>query len=316
MHSTPPESTPFHRSGSTRSGHLVIIGGAEDKFNERHILRRFLTLSGGQAASVLIVPVASDFPEAAAIVYTRLFTALGARRVSVLNAETRQDVMTHDAEAMMDGVTGVFLSGGDQARLATRLGGTRFAQLLAERFAAGVTIGGTSAGASAMSTSMIMRGDPMEGPSVDGVRLAPGLGILPDVVIDQHFTQRLRLSRLIAAVALNPKNLGIGIDEDTAIVVNGEGVMEILGSGTVTVVDGMHIGLCDLTEIPMGQPFAVTDLRLHILNEDIRFDLHTRGVYEYLSDYESPPRIIKHPHAPEIPAPPGAGGAHTSHHDP
>ena len=195
---------------------LIIIGGAEDKFNERHILRRFLSMAGGPEASILIVPVASDFPELAADVYTRVFQTLGAARVSTLHITSRADALTADAEAVLEGITGVFISGGDQARIGTKLGGTPFIGLLEERVRGGLLLGGSSAGAAGMSTSMIVRGEGSEGPKTESIRLAPGLGILQDIIIDQHFTQRNRLSRLITAVCYNPRNLGVGIDEDTA----------------------------------------------------------------------------------------------------
>lgn len=267
------------------NGQLIIIGGAEDKFNERHILRRFLAMAGGARASILIVPVASDFPELAADVYTRVFLTLGAAKVSTLHVSSRAEALRVDVDGALDGITGVFISGGDQARLGPTLGGTPFIALLKERVLGGLILGGSSAGAAGMSASMIVRGDSNDGPSFDAVRLAPGLGILHDVIIDQHFTQRNRLSRLIAAVCYNPRNLGIGIDEDTAIIVTGAAI-EVVGSGTVTIVDGLSIGFTDLAEGSASRPFAATDIRLHILNDKLRFDLVARQPVEYLSDFD------------------------------
>lgn len=266
-------------------GQLIIIGGAEDKFNERHILRRFLAMAGGPEASILIVPVASDFPELAADVYTRVFRTLGAANVSTLHVSSRAEALDVDAHGTLDGVTGVFISGGDQARLGPTLGGTPFIALLEERVLGGLLLGGSSAGAAGMSSSMIVRGESSEGPSLDSIRLAPGLGILHNIIIDQHFTQRHRLSRLITAVCCNPGNLGIGIDEDTAIVVS-RGVIDVVGAGTVTIVDGSSIGFTDLAEGPASRQFAATDLRLHILNDKLRFDLANRRPIEYLSDFD------------------------------
>lgn len=139
-------------------GYLIIIGGAEDKYNERRILRKFIALSGGEAAHVLVVPVASDYPEFIADIYTQSFRKLGVRQLSVLRATSRQEVIEADAEKLMDGVTGVFISGGDQMRLASILGGTEFARVLEERVRAGLTLAGSSAGAAGMSSSMIVRG--------------------------------------------------------------------------------------------------------------------------------------------------------------
>ena len=265
-------------------GRLIIIGGAEDKFNERHILRRFLTMAGGKDASILIIPVASDFPEVAAHVYTRVFQALGAERVATLHVASRADALAVDPARELEGITGVFISGGDQARIGAKLGGTPFAAALEARVREGLLLGGSSAGAAGMSTSMIVRGDSGEGPHADSIRLAPGLGILRNIIIDQHFTQRQRLGRLITAVCYNPRNLGIGIDEDTAIVVS-NGILDVIGSGTVTVVDGSEISYTDIAEGSPARPFAVCDLRVHILNSNLRFDLQNRKPLEYLSDF-------------------------------
>lgn len=283
-HSTFPTHSPLIQAEHF-NGQLIIIGGAEDKFNERHILRRFLAMAGGPEASILIVPVASDFPELAADVYTRVFLTLGAAKVSTLHVSSRADALDVSASAVLDGITGVFISGGDQARLGPTLGGTPFISLLEERVRDGLLLGGSSAGAAGMSTSMIVRGEPHQGPSLDAVRLAPGLGILHDVIIDQHFSQRNRLARLIAAVCCNPRNLGIGIDEDTAIVVS-RGMLDVVGTGTVTIVDGSSIGFTDLAEGASSRPFAATDLRLHILNDKLRFDFASRRPLEYLSDFD------------------------------
>lgn len=260
------------------AGHLIIIGGAEDKHNERQILRRFLALAGGADASILIIPVASDFPEIAAHIYTSLFTTLGAAKVSALHATTRSEVLEIDAAQMLDGVTGVFMTGGDQLRLATVLGGTAFASLLGDRVRSGMVLAGTSAGAAGMSTSMIVRGDPTIQPHADTIRISPGLGILRNIIIDQHFTQRSRITRLITAVSFNPRNLGIGIDEDTAIIISDDGILEVIGAGTVTIVDGSEIGYTNLPEVAPAKPFAVCDLKLHILNCHLRYDTNTRKV--------------------------------------
>lgn len=265
-------------------GTLIIIGGAEDKYNERHILRRFLEMSGGPEAKILIVPIASEFPEVAAHVYTNVFEALGAGSVDSLHVANRGEALNVPA-TLLDGVTGVFISGGDQARLSEKLGGTPFAEELKKRATnRNLVLAGSSAGAAGMSTSMIVRGKPTQGPQAGSIRLSPGLGILQNVVIDQHFTQRHRLSRLITAVSYNPGNLGIGIDEDTAIVVH-DGLLEVIGKGTVTVIDGSGVTYSDMAENPSTSSFALCDLRLHILNSYLRYDLSSRRPLEYLSDY-------------------------------
>ena len=265
-------------------GTLIIIGGAEDKYNERHILRRFLAMSGGPEARILIVPVASEFPEVAAHVYSGVFEALGAASVEALHIANRGEALDI-APDILEGVTGVFISGGDQARLSEKLGGTPFATALKQRATGnGLVLAGSSAGAAGMSTSMIVRGKPTPAPQAGSIRLSPGLGILQSVVIDQHFTQRHRLSRLISAVSYNPENLGIGIDEDTAIVLH-DGLLEVIGNGTVTIVDGSGVTYSDMAENSATSAFALCDLKLHILNSNLRFDLKSRRPLEYLSDY-------------------------------
>ena len=160
-------------------GHLLVIGGAEDKYNERRILRKFLSLAGGEKAEVLIVPVASDFPEFAADVYVQAFRNLGVANPRVLRATSRQDVFQANAEDLLNGVTGVFISGGDQMRLVSILGGTQFSQKLRKMVAeTNIVVAGTSAGAAGMSTSMIVRGESTPHPHKNSVRLSPGLGFL------------------------------------------------------------------------------------------------------------------------------------------
>jgi cyanophycinase len=256
--------------------YLVVIGGAEDKYNERRILRKFIALAGGEEARVLIVPVASDFPEFAADVYTQAFRKLGVKNVSVLRATSRQEVIDADAESLLRDVTGVFVSGGDQMRLASILGGTDFARLLAVRVREGITLGGSSAGAAGMSSSMIVRGESTSHPFKSAVRLSPGLGILENITIDQHFTERGRISRLITAVSYNPRHLGIGIDENTAVIFDKDGILEVLGEGTVTIVDGSGITYNDIAEVEEMEPFAVCGVQVHILRDGLRYNYFER----------------------------------------
>ena len=264
-------------------GHLLVIGGAEDKYNERRILKKFLELAGGDKAEVLIVPVASDYPEFAADVYTQAFRNLGIANPRVLRATSRQDVFHANADELLDGVTGVFMTGGDQMRLVSLLGGTDFATKL-RRLAreTDVVIAGTSAGAAGMSTSMIVRGESISHPQKNSVRLSPGLGFLKNIIIDQHFTERGRISRLITAVSYNPYNLGIGIDENTAIILDPDGVMEVFGQGSVTIVDGSDITYNEIAEVAEHDSFSVCGVKLHILKDGL--------VYQYLERHPLQPK--------------------------
>ena len=260
-------------------GHLLVIGGAEDKYNERRILRKFLELTGndGGETQILIVPVASDFPEFAADVYVQAFRRLGVANPRVLRATSRQDVFAANADELLDGADGVFITGGDQMRLVSLLGGTNFSQKLREVITeTEIVVAGTSAGAAGMSTSMIVRGEATPHPHKNSVRLSPGLGFLKNIIIDQHFTERGRISRLITAVSYNPYNLGIGIDENTAIILDGKGILEVFGAGSITIVDGSQITYNEIAEVDDNQSFSVCGVQLHILGDGLIYDYFAR----------------------------------------
>ncbi len=263
-------------------GHLLVIGGAEDKYNERRILKKFLQLAGDDMAEVLIVPVASDFPEFAADVYTQAFRNLGIVHPRVLRATSRQDIVNADVEKLTDGVTGVFMTGGDQMRLVSMLGGTKLAEKIRKMVReTNVVLAGTSAGAAAMSTSMIVRGEPSSHPHKNAVRLSPGLGFLKNIIIDQHFSERGRISRLITAVSFNPYNLGIGIDENTAIVLDGKGILEVFGQGSTTIVDGSQITFNEIAEVADNEAFSICGVQLHVLRDGL--------IYNYLDRHPIQP---------------------------
>ncbi len=265
-------------------GHLLVIGGAEDKYNERRILKKFLELAGGDKAEVLIVPVASDFPEFAADVYTQAFRNLGVTNPRVLRATSRQDIVQADVERLTDGVTGVFMTGGDQMRLVSLLGGTKLAERLRKLVReTNVVMAGTSAGAAAMSTSMIVRGDASSHPHKNAVKLSPGLGFLKNIIIDQHFSERGRISRLITAVSYNPYNLGIGIDENTAIILDGKGILEVFGQGSTTIVDGSQISFNEIAEVADNEAFSICGVQFHVLRDGL--------VYNYLERHPMQPPI-------------------------
>ena len=269
-------------------GHLLVIGGAEDKYNERRILKKFLELAG-EGSDVLIVPVASDFPEFAADVYTQAFRNLGVANPRVLRATSRQDVFQADADELLDGVGGVFMTGGDQMRLVSVLGGTKFADKLRRLVRdTKVVLAGTSAGAAGMSTSMIVRGESTPHPHKNSVRLSPGLGFLKNIIIDQHFTERGRISRLITAVSFNPYNLGIGIDENTAIILNSEGIMEVYGQGSVTIVDGSQITYNEIAEVGDNQEFSVCGVQLHVLRDGLIYDFMNRHPLQIPNEFLLP----------------------------
>ena len=266
-----PSRTP---EGEER-GWIVPIGGAENKENDRHILERFVCVSGGDAANIVVIPTASRMHETGPR-YERLFTGMGAAQVATMDFDTRRDCQEPGRLSRLEEATGIFFTGGNQLRLTTLLGGTPVAKLIRMSNARGVAVGGTSAGASILSEHMIAFGD--EGSAVvsGSVRLAPGLGLTNRFIIDQHFRERDRLGRLITALAYNPFAIGIGLDEDTAAFIGPDETLEVEGSGGVTVVDGSEVSYSSMSEVSEGQPVCVLGLRVHILTAGATFNLHTR----------------------------------------
>lgn len=262
------------REGEER-GWIVPIGGAENKENDRRILQRFVKVSGGKRADIVVIPTASRMHETGAR-YESLFRKLGAARVTVMDFDTRRDCQEPSRLRRLEEASGIFFTGGNQLRLTALLGGTPVAQLIRRSNANGVTVGGTSAGASILSEHMIAFGD--EGSSViaGSVRLAPGLGLTNRFVIDQHFRQRDRLGRLITALAYNPFAVGIGLDEDTAAFISPGDVLEVEGSGGVTVVDAAEVTYSSIDSVPEGQPVCMLGLKVHILVAGATFNLNTR----------------------------------------
>jgi cyanophycinase len=260
--------------GQTR-GWIIPIGGAENKENDRHILERFVRVSGGRDADIVVIPTASRLHETGPR-YQKLFGEMGAARVDVMDFDTRRDCQEPRRLERLEQATGIFFTGGNQLRLTTLLGGTPVAKLVRTRNAHGVTVGGTSAGASILSEHMIAFGD--EGSSVisGSVRLAPGLGLTNRFIIDQHFRQRDRLGRLLTALAYNPFAIGIGLDEDTAAFIAPDETVEVEGSGGVTIVDASEVTYSSMDSVTEGQPVCMLGLKLHVLVAGATFNLHTR----------------------------------------
>ena len=260
--------------GGTR-GWIVPIGGAENKENDRRVLARFVAVSGGAAADIVVIPTASRLHETGPR-YEKLFSELGAARVSVMDFDTRRDCQEPGRLSRLEEASGIFFTGGNQLRLTTLLGGTPVATVIRRRNAAGATVGGTSAGASILSEHMIAFGD--EGSSVisGSVRLAPGLGLTNRFVIDQHFRQRDRLGRLITALAYNPFAVGIGLDEDTAVFISPDEILEVEGSGGVTIVDATDATFSSVDSVSEGQPICMLGLRVHVLVAGATFNFRTR----------------------------------------
>ena len=256
-------------------GHVIIIGGAEDKVRERVILNRFVALAGGPDARIAVISTASSLGPLAGEMYRRVFTELGVREVHPIHAMTRAQANDARHAHAVRQATGIFMTGGNQLRLSSTIGGTALAQAVVKRHEEGAVVAGTSAGASAMSTHMVAFGASGATPKQRMVHMAAGLGVLPGVIVDQHFEQRNRLGRLLAIIAQNPSLLGIGVDEDTAGVVGPDRVMEVIGRRSITIVDGAQ-SETDAWEVRAHKPLMISNVTLHSLPAGYRFDLARR----------------------------------------
>ena len=256
-------------------GTVIVIGGAEDKVRDRLILGRFVALAGGRDAQIAVISTASSLGPEAGARYQAIFTELGAAAVRPLHAVTRTQANDDHIARQVRDATGIFMTGGNQLRLSSMIGGTRLADAIMTRFQAGAVVAGTSAGASAVSSHMIAFGASGATPKHRMAQIAAGLGLLPGVIVDQHFQQRNRLGRLLSLIAQNPSLLGLGVDEDTAGVVGPDSVMEVIGRGSITVVDG-SASETDAWEIRGHRPLMISGVVLHSLPAGYRFDLRRR----------------------------------------
>lgn len=253
----------------------MVIGGAEDKLRHKAILSRFARFAGGADGHVVVISTASSLGEAATERYRELFEALGIGRVSGLRPEERAEANDPAVTKLLAEATGVFLTGGNQSRLTQIVGGTRLADALLLAHDRGVVLAGTSAGASAMASHMVAFGASGATPKNRMVHLSAGLGVLQNVVIDQHFEQRGRTGRLLALVAQSPSLLGIGVDEDTCAIVHPDRTLQVIGKGAVAIVDGSHVRT-DAFQSKGHRPLMVSGAVLHSLPAGYWFDLRAR----------------------------------------
>jgi len=256
-------------------GQLVIIGGAEDRSEDCKILREFIRRAGGMEAKIVVMTVATELPKEVGDDYIRAFEGLGVEDIRILDTIYYDDTSSESSLEAIRKATGVFFTGGDQARIVDTLKQTKIDKLLHQQFSKGLVIAGTSAGAAMMPDTMIVEGDSETNPRVDAVDLGPGMGFLTDIAIDQHFSQRGRIGRLLSAMAQNSTNLGFGIDENTAAIFNGN-LVKVVGDGAVTVVDMSNLSHSNLSEILRDEDLALCGINLHVLPDGYGFDLNTR----------------------------------------
>lgn len=272
---------------SEKKGHLVIIGGAEDRTGDKQVLAKVVELSGGAKAHIVVLTTASSLGREIEQVYQTAFGDLGAGQVTALHIHDRSAANDPALADIVLNATGIFMTGGDQSRLAAILGGSEVGKSMHRAFKRrGACVAGTSAGASAISEHMVASGRQGVHPRKGMLHLVPGLGLLNRVIIDQHFSQRHRLGRLLSIVAQNPFLLGVGIDEDTAIVVEPNTEISVIGSGAVTIVDARQMDYSNVLAAKTGQILTLTNVQLHVLPADSRFHIETR-----IPHNETPPAL-------------------------
>ena len=270
--------SPSPRRQDQTRGYVIPIGGAEERTGSMRVLRRFVKLCGGRKAHIVIIPTASSLADTGDR-YIAVFNKIGVANAVSLPIAVRADAERKEYIEHLDKASGIFITGGNQLRLSTILGGTLVAQKVRRLNAAGVHVAGTSAGAAIMPEHMIAGGSMGLSARADGVNLAPGLGLTNALIIDQHFSQRDRLGRLLTAVSYNPFMMGIGIDEDTAVFIAPNQVFEVEGSGNVTIIDPEHLSYSSMDRARKNESLSLLDLKLHILSKGCRFDIHERKPY-------------------------------------
>ncbi len=251
-------------AGTVTHGRLLIIGGSEDREDDKAVLERFVELCGGKDSTIVVITAASKVGEKVYEIYDEAFRALGVTRHSPVHIDTRPAANDAALAQRIAAADGIFITGGDQKRLLSLLGGTAVETAMRSALERGACLAGTSAGASAMSAHMLAYGRPGTTPEKGTIGLAAGFGFLQHIIIDQHFSERHRLTRLLTLVGQNPQLLGVGIDEDTALLIECGKAIEILGAGTITVVDGREM-TSNMLDIARGEVPEMIDVRLHIL---------------------------------------------------
>lgn len=261
------------------TGTVFAIGGAEAKLRRRTVLRSFLEAAGGAESRLVIIPTASSLGHEVVEVYQAVFGQLGAGNVDFVRPESREEANDPALVAKLDTATGVFMTGGNQLKLTSVITGTPVGDALVRAYERGAAVGGTSAGASIVADHMIAFGGSGATPKQRMSQMAGGLGLIRDVVIDQHFQQRNRYGRLLSLVAQSPSLLGIGVDEDTAAIVREGHLLSVAGRGAVTIMDGRNI-ITNASSIHQSAPLLTSGVILHVLPAGAEFDLTSRTLVQ------------------------------------
>ena len=258
---------------------VMVIGGAEDKVHGRLILTTFFQRSGGADATIGIIPCASREPSIIGDRYRNIFTDMGAKRIEVLDIRNRAESDDAHWSEILSTCTGIFLTGGDQLRLCSLIADTTLMNTIRLYAQLGkIALAGTSAGAAVMGERMIAGGGSGESPNRALVDLTDGLGIIPDILVDQHFHNRNRMARLMSAIAACPDKLGLGIDEDTCALFEGDDTFQVIGKGTITIVDPAHLSHTNHLDIRTTDPLSIHNLRVHVLSHGDRYDFRNRAL--------------------------------------
>jgi cyanophycinase len=262
---------------------LIIVGGHEDKKGDKLILKEIAQRVG--RGKLVVTTVASNDARELGEEYERLFRGLGVRHVHKLDIETREDALSEKSVRVLDDASVLFFTGGDQLKITSQLGSSPVCERIQEIYERGGTIAGTSAGASVMTETMIVGGTGESTYRIgEGLHLAPGLGLLQGVIVDQHFAERGRIGRLLGAVAQNPRILGVGVDENTAVIIERDSTFKILGEGGVYVVDAAEMSYSNIAEEDSGRALSAFDVRLHSLSQGDTFDCTTRRPTPHMAD--------------------------------
>ena len=267
------------------SGNLIIIGGAEDKKGDKEILKRVAKYIDPEKEKLIIATIATQYPEKSYQNYKNVFSKLGIKNIDKLDISTREDAFNKENVELINNANLLFFTGGDQLRITSMIGGSPVYNAIKELCTSGGLIAGTSAGASVMSDTMIVQGEDDESPHKCTLKMSPGLGLVNNIIIDQHFAQRGRIGRLLTAIAQNPEVLGIGIDEDTAIIVSDKGTAEVIGSGAVYFIDGSSIDFSNVSEQYSDEVLSMFNVKLHVLKEGNRFNLLDKVPFEEDKDF-------------------------------
>lgn len=261
-------------------GHLVAVGGAENKQSAPAVLSKVFSLAPASSNEVAVIAAASGIPDDILPAYEKVFTRLGASRVHLLAAQSRDAADSPENIRAIEASGIIFFTGGDQLRLTSVLGGSALLAAIRERFVCGAVIAGTSAGAAALCSTMIYNGNAADALQKGAVNMSSGLGFIDGLIIDTHFLERGRFTRLMAVGATNPEILGVGVGEDAAVIIHPDRVLEVIGPGHVILVDSRDLASSNVADLSMGGSVAIENVIMHALISGHGFDIDARRYIE------------------------------------